>query len=451
MLFRSVAPALNIAGRFRESGAHFHPKFAKDTYISMSKIQKIKGFSDLFSPESTVHTLMENLARQVFGTYGCQEVRVPILEKTELFARSIGEETDVVQKEMYTFADRKGRSLTMRPEATAGVLRAFIESGQSGAEGTTKLFACGPMFRYERPQKGRLRQFHQLDVEVLGTDAPQADAEVVLMLWTFLTKLGLKNLSLELNSLGCPECRPVFHQRLRDFLSTIDHAQLCEDCRRRAETNPLRVLDCKVPACKALVENAPSISGSLCPGCDEHFAQVRDILDSAKLPYRLNDRLVRGLDYYQRTTFEVVSGEIGAQTAVAGGGRYDGLIKQLGGPDLPGIGFACGMERLTLLYGEAHIPAPDFYLAVLDSRALNTALLLAQRMREQGFAGEVSFEARSIKAQMRQANKLGVKTCLILGQDEMEKGQIVVKDMATGVQKNIGQDDLEQALGFRKP
>lgn len=417
----------------------------------MSKIQKIKGFSDLFCPESTVHTLMENLARQVFGTYGCQEVRVPILEKTELFARSIGEETDVVQKEMYTFADRKGRSLTMRPEATAGVLRAFIESGQSGSEGTTKLFACGPMFRYERPQKGRLRQFHQLDVEVLGTDAPQADAEVVLMLWTFLCKLGLKNLSLELNSLGCPECRPVFHQRLRDFLAGVDQSKLCEDCKRRSETNPLRVLDCKVPTCKELVDGAPSIADSLCPGCDEHFAQVRDILDSAELPYRLNDRLVRGLDYYQRTTFEVVSGEIGAQTAVAGGGRYDGLIKQLGGPDLPGIGFACGMERLALLYGQAQIPTPDFYLAVLDSRALNTALLLAQRLRERGFAGEVSFEARSIKAQMRQANKLGVKTCLILGQDEMEKGQIVVKDMATGVQKNIGQDDLEQALGFRKP
>lgn len=417
----------------------------------MSKIQKIKGFSDLFCPESNVHTLMENLARHVFASYGCQEIRVPILEKTELFARSIGEETDVVQKEMYTFADRKGRSLTMRPEATAGVLRAFIESGLHAQEGVTKLFACGPMFRYERPQKGRLRQFHQLDVEVLGTDAPQADAEVVLMLWTFLVKLGLQNLSLELNSLGCPECRPLFHQRLRDFLATVDQSLLCEDCTRRSTTNPLRVLDCKVPACKALVAGAPSIAQSLCPGCGEHFAQVREILDAAGLPYRLNDRLVRGLDYYQRTTFEVVSGEIGAQTAVAGGGRYDGLIKQLGGPDLPGIGFACGMERLALLYGQPEAPAPDFYLAVLDARALNTALLLAQRLREQGFAGEVSFEARSIKAQMRQANKLGVKTCLILGQDEMDKGQIVVKDMATGVQKSIGQDDLQQALGFRKP
>ncbi len=416
----------------------------------MSKIQKIKGFSDLFCPESSVHTLMENLARDVFGRYGCQEVRVPILEKTELFARSIGEETDVVQKEMYTFADRKGRSLTMRPEATAGILRAFIESGMCGQEGVTKLFACGPMFRYERPQKGRLRQFHQLDVEVLGTEAPQADAEVVLMLWTFLTRLGLQNLGLELNSLGCPRCRPGFHESLRTFLTSVDQSALCEDCTRRANTNPLRVLDCKVPACKELVKDAPSIIGSLCPDCAEHFAQVRLILDSAKLLYKVNDRLVRGLDYYQRTTFEVVSGEIGSQTAVAGGGRYDGLIRQLGGPDMPGIGFACGMERLALLYGQPQAVSPDFYLAVLDDRALNTGLLLAQRLRERGFAGEVSFETRSVKSQMRQANRLGARTCLLLGQDEMNRGQIVVKDMATGVQNTIGQDDLEQAMGFRK-
>lgn len=416
----------------------------------MSKIQKIKGFSDLFAPESLVHVAMENLARDVFASYGCREVRVPILEKTELFCRSIGEETDVVQKEMYTFPDRKGRSLTMRPEATAGVLRAFIESNLHSQESVTKLFACGPMFRYERPQKGRLRQFHQLDVEVLGTDAPQADAEVILMLWTFLNKLGLKNLTLELNSLGCPECRPVFHARLIEFLAAINAAELCEDCTRRKDTNPLRVLDCKVPSCKELVKDAPSITESLCPACADHFTAVKDVLDSAGLPYHLNDRLVRGLDYYQRTTFEVSSGDIGAQTAVAGGGRYDGLIKQLGGPDLPGIGFACGMERLALLYGEPQVPAPDFYLAVLDSNALNTALLLAQRLRERGFAGEVSFEAKSVKSQLRQANKLGVKTCLLLGQDEMAGGQIVVKDMATGTQQTIGQDDLEQALGFKQ-
>ncbi|AMD92501.1 histidine--tRNA ligase [Desulfomicrobium orale] len=414
----------------------------------MSKIQKIKGFSDLFTPESTVHTHMENLARETFGAYGCREIRVPILEKTELFARSIGEETDVVQKEMYTFADRKGRSLTMRPEATAGVLRAFIEAG-APSDGVTKLFACGPMFRYERPQKGRLRQFHQLDVEILGTNAPQADAEAVLMLWTFLSRLGLKGLELELNSLGCPKCRPVFHQRLRDFLASVETSALCEDCSRRAVSNPLRVLDCKVPACRTLTKDAPRIVDALCPECAEHFGQVRRILDSAGLSYRLNDRLVRGLDYYQRTTFEVVSGEIGAQTAVAGGGRYDGLIRQLGGPDLPGIGFACGMERLALLCGEIRVSDPDFYMAVLDDQALNTALLLAQRLRERGFSGEVSFDVRSVKSQMRQANKLGVKTCLLLGQDEMDKGLIVVKDMATGAQKSVAQDDIEQALGFR--
>lgn len=416
----------------------------------MSKIQKIKGFSDLFFPESTVYAHMEALARDVFGAYGCQEVRIPILEKTELFSRSIGEETDVVQKEMYTFPDRKGRSLTMRPEATAGILRACIESGLAGQEGVTKLFTYGPMFRYERPQKGRLRQFHQLDVEVLGTDAPQADAEVVLMLWTFLTKLGLTNIALELNSLGCPTCRPVFHKKLRAFLAGIDHENLCEDCKRRSATNPLRVLDCKVPACAALVADAPRIADSLCTDCAEHFSLVRAILDSAGLAYHINDRLVRGLDYYQRTTFEVVSGDIGSQTAIAGGGRYDGLIKQLGGPDLPAVGFACGMERLALLCPHTENVRPDFYLAVLDASALNTGLLLAQRLRERGFCGEVAFEARSIKSQMRQANKLGVKTCFVLGQNEMQSGHIVVKDMATGVQKTIGQEDLEQALGFKK-
>ncbi len=416
----------------------------------MHKIQKIKGFTDLFSPESTVYTYMENLARTVFGTYGCQEVRTPILEKTELFARSIGEETDVVQKEMYTFCDRKNRSLTMRPEATAGVLRAFIESGLYTRDTVSKLFTYGPMFRYERPQKGRMRQFYQLNVEVLGTEAPQADAEVILMLWAFLSKLELGNLALELNSLGCPACRPTFHKHLREFLNTINQEELCEDCLRRTTTNPLRVLDCKVPTCKNLVANAPSITDSLCAHCADHFVQVREILDLAHLPYHLNDRLVRGLDYYQRTTFEVVSGDIGAQTAVAGGGRYDGLIQQLGGPNLPGIGFACGMDRLALLYAQNHAPSHDFYMFALDNSALNTALLLAQRLRNRGFVGEVSFETKSIKSQMRQANKLGVKTCLILGEDEMNKGQIVVKDMATGVQKAIGQEDLEQALGFRK-
>ncbi|HCF06133.1 MAG: histidine--tRNA ligase [Desulfomicrobiaceae bacterium] len=413
----------------------------------MSRIQKIKGFSDLFPPESTVFTHMETVAREVFGAYGCREVRVPILERTELFARSIGEETDVVQKEMYTFADRKGRSLTLRPEATAGVLRAFIEDG--GTEGVTKLFTCGPMFRYERPQKGRMRQFHQLDVEVLGASAPQADAEVILMLWTFLERLGIQSLTLELNSLGCPQCRPTFHQALRDFLDAVDAAALCEDCRRRTTTNPLRVLDCKVPGCREVTAAAPRIADHLCPECAAHFARVRAILDAAATPYTINHRLVRGLDYYQRTTFEVLSGDIGAQSAVAGGGRYDGLVAALGGPAVPGIGFACGMERLALLLPPLADQAMDFYLAVLDETALDTALILGQTLRRHGFRGETAFEAKSPKAHLRQANKLGVKTCLLLGGDEMARGVIVVKDMATGVQTTVAQDDLAQALGFR--
>ncbi|MBZ4648383.1 MAG: histidyl-tRNA synthetase, partial [Desulfomicrobiaceae bacterium] len=377
----------------------------------------------------------------------CREVRVPILERTELFARSIGEETDVVQKEMYTFADRKGRSLTLRPEATAGVLRAFIEDG--GTEGVTKLFTCGPMFRYERPQKGRMRQFHQLDVEVLGASAPQADAEVILMLWTFLERLGIQSLTLELNSLGCPQCRPTFHQALRDFLDAVDAAALCEDCRRRTTTNPLRVLDCKVPGCREVTAAAPRIADHLCPECAAHFARVRAILDAAATPYTINHRLVRGLDYYQRTTFEVLSGDIGAQSAVAGGGRYDGLVAALGGPAVPGIGFACGMERLALLLPPLADQAMDFYLAVLDETALDTALILGQTLRRHGFRGETAFEAKSPKAHLRQANKLGVKTCLLLGGDEMARGVIVVKDMATGVQTTVAQDDLAQALGFR--
>ncbi len=415
----------------------------------MSTLHKIKGFADLFAPESDTFTVMEQRARDIFSRYGCQEIRLPLVEKTELFARSIGEETDVVQKEMYTFLDRKNRSLTLRPEATAGVVRAFIENKIYAHNPVAKLFTCGPMFRYERPQKGRMRQFHQINVEVLGTDAPQADAELMFMVWSYLRELGLNKLSMEVNSLGCRTCRPVFHQQLTRFLDGLDHAQLCEDCQKRSSTNPLRVLDCKVSRCKELVREAPRIHDSLCPACREHFTIVLDILDMAGLAYVHNPCLVRGLDYYQRTTFEVVSTDIGAQSSVAGGGRYDGLVRQLGGPDLPGLGFACGMERLALLLENMGSSRLDFFLAVLDEQALNKAMIIAQHLRDKGFAGEVSFEARSVKSLLRQANKLGVKTCLLLGPQELEKDQILVKDMETGAQKAVGQNDLEQALGWQ--
>lgn len=403
----------------------------------MSKITKIKGFADLYPPESDTFTRMEATARRMFGRYGFVELRTPILERTELFCRSIGTETDVVQKEMYTFPDRKGRSLTMRPEATAGVMRSYIESGRHTQEAVSKLFTCGPMFRYERPQKGRMRQFHQINCEVLGAHEPQADAELIFMLMGFLQELGLTELTLHVNSLGCRECRPLYRQALREFLENIDHASLCDDCRRRMDSNPLRVLDCKVPTCRELTAAAPTILEHNCSACRSHFDTVTSLLESRSIPFMLDSRLVRGLDYYNRTTFEVVSGSIGAQGSVAGGGRYDGLIKALGGPDVPGLGFACGMERLALLMPSQEAPRPDFHVAVLDATAQNEALLMAEELRAAGFVGEVGFGSGSIKSRMRLAGKSRARITIILGADELASGSVVVKDMDSGEQVSV--------------
>ena len=422
--------------RLRYGFSLFHSKLG----LVMSALQTIKGFADLFEPESTLFTRMEDTARRVFGAYGYKELRIPILEFTELFARSIGTETDVVQKEMYTFPDRKGRSLTMRPEATAGIMRAYIESGLYGREGVSKLFSFGPMFRYERPQKGRMRQFHQLDCECLGAHEPQADAEVMLMLMSFLRDLGLDELSLELNTLGCRDCRPGYKQALTDFFAALPLEDFCEDCRRRLGTNPLRVLDCKVPACKAMSEKAPQLREHVCAECSDHFAVVTRLMDAEDVPYILNPRLVRGLDYYMRTTFEVVSGSIGAQSSVAGGGRYDGLVAQLGGPEAPGIGFACGMERLALLLAEqpkSDDARPDFYIACLDERAPDVAVAVAEVLRSKGLAGEISFAAKGMKGQMRRASSLNVRHCLILGESELEAKTVGIKNMDDGAQVSL--------------
>lgn len=398
----------------------------------MSKIQKIKGVADLYPEESAKYAFMEDTARKIFSGYGFGELRTPILEKTELFCRSIGEETDVVQKEMYTFPDRKGRSLTMRPEATAGVVRSYVENKIYQPGKVSKFFTIGPMFRYERPQAGRMRQFHQINAEAFGSSEPQTDAEVLLMLSAFLSEIGLEKLSIELNSLGCPECRPVYKKALDDFFNTIDKEQLCDDCRRRVDTNPLRVLDCKVAKCKELTADAPSIPDHLCQDCRVHFDSVLEVLEKAGLSYTLNPRLVRGLDYYQRTTFEVTSGDIGSQTAVAGGGRYDGLVNSLGGAKVPGIGFACGMERLAMLLDGDYSRKMDFYVAIVDERCSNDALLFAEKMRREGQCGEVGFTAKSMKAQLRYANKLDVKKCYIFGSEEFENRTVTVKDMSEG-------------------
>ncbi|TVM35842.1 histidine--tRNA ligase [Oceanidesulfovibrio marinus] len=417
----------------------------------MSKITRIKGFADYFPPESEAFTFMENAARDVFSRYGYRELRTPVLEKTELFARSIGEETDVVKKEMYTFPDRKDRSLTLRPEATAGVMRSYIESGLATREPYSKLFTFGPMFRYERPQKGRMRQFHQINAECLGLTEPSVDAEVVAMLWQFLSSIRIPNLSLEINTLGCRECRPAYNEALKAYLDSVPEDGWCEDCLRRKSTNPLRVLDCKVPGCKALVDNAPALVDSVCEECSDHFGQVLAHLDDIEIPYTVNKRLVRGLDYYNRTTFEVTSGEIGSQSAVAGGGRYDGLIRDLGGPDQPGIGFACGMERLLLLLPEEEAPRPDVYLAILDEAGMARGFLILQAMRARGIIAEMSPAPKSVKAMMRQANRLRSRFCLLMGPDEIARDVVQVKNLDSGDQNDFSvtsESDLDALADF---
>ncbi|SKA74710.1 histidine--tRNA ligase [Desulfobaculum bizertense] len=403
----------------------------------MSKIQKIKGVADLFPPESNKFNFMERTAREVFSRYGFKNVRIPIMEKTELFARSIGEETDVVQKEMYTFPDRKGRSLTLRPEATAGLMRAYIENKLYAAESVSKLFTFGPMFRYERPQKGRMRQFHQLDVEVIGAKDAQTDAELLLMLYSFLRELGLKKLAFEINSLGCRECRPKHRQALKEFFESINKDELCEDCRRRVDSNPLRVLDCKQERCRELTKDAPKITDYLCEDCHNSFEEIKRILTEMNVEFVHNPRLVRGLDYYVGLTFEVTSSDIGAQTAVAGGGRYDGLIKQLGGPDLPAIGFALGMERLALLLQDLDNDGIDFYVAVLDEKGSTPALMLAQELRAAGLCGEAGYTKGSMKSRLRAANKAKASWCLMLGTDELEAGEVTVKNLESGEQERM--------------
>ncbi len=403
----------------------------------MSRMASIKGFADLFAPESEAFTFMEAAAREIFSRYGYREVRTPILEHTELFQRGIGTETDVVQKEMYTFEDKGGRSVTLRPEATAGIMRAYLESGLNRREAVSRLFTFGPMFRYERPQKGRMRQFHQIDAECLGADEPYVDAEMIVMVMRFLARIGLSDLELQLNTLGCAECRPAYRERLHAWLAALDRETLCEDCRRRLDTNPLRVLDCKVPTCKAQTEGAPRIADHVCGKCADHFEAVKRLLEAEGIAYVLNPRLVRGLDYYTRTAFEVVSYAIGSQGAVAGGGRYDNLAAEFGGPGVPAMGFACGMERLAMLLPEAAPHVPDFHIAVLNAEGpdgRDTAFALAQALRDAGFVGEMDVQTRSLKAAMRQADKSGARCALILGPDELASGRVLIKRLDNGEQ-----------------
>ncbi|MEW5974501.1 MAG: histidine--tRNA ligase [Acidobacteriota bacterium] len=407
-------------------------------------IKAIKGTRDILPPESALWERVEATAREIFALYGFSEIRTPIFEQTELFARGVGQDTDIVSKEMYTFEDRDDRSLTLRPEGTASVVRAYLEHHLHQDPGILKLYYLGPMFRRERPQKGRYRQFHQVGAEVLGSDHPAIEAEVIEMLQLYLDRLGVGDTQLLVNSIGCPNCRPAFLTELKAALQEMK-PELCPDCQRRADTNPLRVLDCKVDSCQPLIDRLPAITSFLDEDCRRHFDTFLEYLRQRSLAYRVVPRLVRGLDYYRRTTFEITSGVLGAQNTVVGGGRYDGLAEILEGPATPGFGFALGVERLVLILQERTAPEParpKVFLAPLGDAAFERATLLARELRKQGVCCALDFEQRSLKSALRLANKLRAEHVLIFGENELASGRYQLKNMSDGSQTEVSAEEV---------
>ena len=408
-------------------------------------IRAIKGTRDLLPPDTAVWNRVERIAREVFTVYNYREIRTPILEETQLFARGVGQETDIVSKEMYTFDDH-GTSVTLRPENTASVIRAYIEHRLDQRPGVQKLYYIGPMFRRERPQKGRYRQFFQIGAEAIGSESPFVDAEVIELVVEILSRTGLSGFTLLINSVGDANCRPQFVGKLREALRPVA-SQLCPDCQRRVETNPLRVLDCKVPEDQPIIDCLPSILDHLCAECAPHFAAVRDYLDDRGIPYEVKPRLVRGLDYYMRTTFEVVHGDLGAQNSVLGGGRYDGLAESLGSNvRSPGIGFSIGEDRLAMTVAQTAGEELDIFMAPLGDAALRHAGSLARDLRRAGAAVEVAAGAK-LKRAMELANKSGARYALILGDDEIAAGAYSLKDMQSGEQRRVTRDELFGKVG----
>jgi histidyl-tRNA synthetase len=410
-------------------------------------ITAIRGFNDILPSEIGKWQFVERTAREVFEGFGFSEIRIPILERTELFSRGIGEATDIVEKEMYTFTDKGGGSLTLRPEATASMARAYLEHQLYTFDPVAKLYCIGPMFRYERPQKGRYRQFYQIDAEVFGVGNPVVDAEVIVMLIQFLRQVGLEKLELQVNSLGCRDCRPRYREGLKAYLIKKSF-QLCEDCQRRIQTNPLRIFDCKVQACQEAISDAPKVSDFICGECGKHFDKVKEFLSVAGLDYVLNPRMVRGLDYYTRTAFEVVSYDLGSQNAVTGGGRYDNLFQEIGGLDIPGIGFAIGMERLISLLpkDKEFIRYPDLFIIAPGKGTQEEAYKLANQLHLAGIHAEFDYEGKSMKSQMRRADKLKARYVLILGEEELKKGRAVLRNMVDKSQEELPMENLMTAL-----
>jgi histidyl-tRNA synthetase len=412
-------------------------------------IKAVKGMRDLLPPSTAVWNHVEAAAREVFRVYNYHEIRTPIVEETALFVRGVGEDTDVVSKEMYTFADRDDTSLTLRPEATASVMRAYIEHRLDQIPGVKKYYYIGPMFRRERPQKGRFRQFFQIGAEAIGSESPIVDAEVIEMVIEVLKKAGIDGFHVVLNSIGDANCRPAYLNLLKERLKDVA-SQMCGDCQRRANTNPLRVLDCKVPGDQPIIESLPSIADHLCSACSKHFAEVRAHLDARGIQYEVKPRMVRGLDYYMRTTFEITHGSLGAQNSVLGGGRYDGLAESLGSKvPAPGIGFSIGEDRLVMGVEDTHpdeyTAKVDVFLAALGEAAELHAGTLAAELREAGISVERSAD-RKLKRALEVANKMGARFALIVGDDELASGTYQLKDMATGEQQKVARDQLRTHL-----
>ena len=407
--------------------------------------KKIKGTEDVLPKESYRWQFVENIMREESRTYGFKEIRTPVFEHTELFARGVGQTTDVVQKEMYTFDTKGGESVTLRPEGTAGAARAVLEHALENEGLPIKASYFVSCYRYEKPQAGRLREFHQFGLEEYGTQSPVADAELICVAQSIFDRLGLSGIRLEINSIGCPECRAKYHEALKAYFESYK-GELCETCLSRLEKNPMRILDCKSPICSKIAENAPKITDYLCDECDEHFKAVQKYLDVAKVEYTVNPTIVRGLDYYTKTVFEFVTDCIGAQGTVCGGGRYDGLIEELGGKHLPSLGFAMGMERLLMVMDKQGIEIPDnhecaLYIATMGDNAKIKAFELLKKVRECGLIAETDVVGRGLRPQMKYADKIGAKYSLVLGDNEIDENKARVKNMDSGEQTELALDE----------
>ncbi|MGB9608542.1 MAG: histidine--tRNA ligase [bacterium] len=403
-----------------------------------------RGTKDILPPESAIWQYIENLFRQTAETFGYREIRTPTFEDVGLFARGIGEDTDIVSKEMYVFQDKGGRTLALRPEGTASVVRAYIEHGLYINQPFAKFYYITSLFRYERPQAGRFREHHQLGVEAIGSKSPYLDAEVIYLAHRFLELLGIKEKELHLNSVGCPLCRPRYLERLKEYLAP-HKKELCEDCQRRLEHNPLRVLDCKRETCQSITSQVPPIYDFLCPDCASHFNKLQELLTSLDIAFKLNPRLVRGLDYYTKTAFEIISTKLGAQNSVCGGGRYDGLVEELGGPSVPAVGMGMGLERILIALGEDLPNIKDHiyvFLALEDGTLKDRAFPLLMQLREKGLKADMDYLDRSLKSQLRQADRLKAKFVLIL----KNQGGVVLRDMEKGIQKEMSIEEAMEEL-----